>query len=367
MQHNSRLTRGRCPLLVANTLEACGLTSPDLPLVLLTGATGYIASHTWLALLEAGFRVVGVDNFYNSSPLVLERIQTLSGQAPVFHQTDVCQAPGLNDVFAQHHVDAVVHFAAYKAVGESHAQALAYYANNIGGLLNLCQIMQQHQCHTLVFSSSATVYGAPETLPLREDAPLSTTNPYGATKLMGENILRDVAAAESRWSMGILRYFNPAGAHESGLMGEAPQGTPNNLLPYVSQVALGQRQALRVFGRDYNTPDGTGVRDYIHVMDVASGHVAALRYLLAKKKSLTVNLGTGQGYSVLEVVKAFEQASGRHIALDFVGRRPGDVAACYADPAAAATLLGWRATRTLNQMCADGWRWQEKNPHGYTS
>ena len=359
--------RGRCTALAANTLEARDLTSSKPPLVLLTGATGYIASHTWLDLLDAGFRVVGVDNFYNSSPLVLERIQKLSGQTPVFHQIDVCQAAGLTDVFAQHRVDAVVHFAAYKAVGESHAQALAYYANNIGGLLNLCQVMQQHQCHTLVFSSSATVYGTPETLPLREDAALSTTNPYGATKLMGENILRDVAAADSRWCMGILRYFNPAGAHESGLMGEAPQGTPNNLLPYVSQVALGQREALRVFGRDYNTPDGTGVRDYIHVMDVASGHVAALRFLLDQKQSLTVNLGTGQGYSVLEVVDAFERASGRPVPVEFVARRPGDVAACYADPAAAATLLGWRATRTLNQMCIDGWRWQEMNPHGYTS
>jgi UDP-glucose 4-epimerase len=334
---------------------------------LLTGATGYIASHTWLALLEAGFRVVGVDNFYNSSPLVLDRIRRLSGQTPVFHQIDVCQTPALNEVFAQHPVNAVVHFAAHKAVGESHAQALAYYANNVGGLLSLCQVMQQHQCGHLVFSSSATVYGTPQTLPLREDAPLSTTNPYGATKLMGENILRDVAAADSRWCVGILRYFNPAGAHDSGLMGEAPQGTPNNLLPYVSQVALGQRQALRVFGRDYDTADGTGVRDYIHVMDLASGHVAALRCLLEQKKSFTVNLGTGQGYSVLEVVKAFEQASGRSVPVEFVDRRPGDVAACYADPGLAATMLGWRATRTLTQMCIDGWRWQETNPHGYTS
>ncbi|XVJ68866.1 MAG: UDP-glucose 4-epimerase GalE [Rhizobacter sp.] len=367
MQHNSESLCGRFPPLVTDLLDTCGLTSSTAPLVLLTGATGYIASHTWLALLEAGFRVVGVDNFYNSSPLVLTRIQKLSGQTPVFHQIDVCQAPGLSEVFAQHRVDAVVHFAAHKAVGESHAQALAYYANNIGGLLNLCQVMQQHQCHSLVFSSSATVYGTPETLPLREDAPLSTTNPYGATKLMGENILRDVGAADSRWCVGILRYFNPAGAHESGLMGEAPQGTPNNLLPYLSQVAWGQRDCLRVFGNDYNTPDGTGVRDYIHVMDLAAGHVAALRYLLEQKKSLTVNLGTGQGYSVLEVVKAFEQASGRRVPLEVVARRPGDVAACYADPAAAATLLGWRATRTLSDMCVDGWRWQEMNPHGYTS
>jgi UDP-glucose 4-epimerase len=343
------------------------LNSCAPPVVLLTGATGYIASHTWLALLEAGFQVVGVDNFYNSSPFVLARIEKLSGRAPVFHQVDVCQAPALSDVFARHRVDAVVHFAAYKAVGESHAQALAYYANNVGGLLGLCQVMQQHQCRNLVFSSSATVYGAPETLPLREDAPLSTTNPYGATKLMGENILRDVAAADSRWYVGILRYFNPAGAHESGLLGEAPQGTPNNLLPYVSQVALGLRECLRVFGRDYETPDGTGVRDYIHVMDLASGHVAALRYLLDQKSSFTVNLGTGQGYSVLEVVRAFEQASQRRVPVEFVARRPGDIAACYADPAAAAKLLDWRAARSLNQMCVDGWRWQTMNPNGYTS
>jgi UDP-glucose 4-epimerase len=367
MQHNSGSKYVACPYLTSDLLDTSGLTASTAPLILLTGATGYIGSHTWLALLEAGFRVVGVDNFYNSSPLVLERIQRLSNRTPAFHQIDVCQASALNEVFAQNQVDAVVHFAAHKAVGESHAQALAYYANNVGGLLNLCQVMQQHNCRSLVFSSSATVYGTPETLPLREDAQLATTNPYGATKLMGENILRDVAAADARWCVGLLRYFNPAGAHESGLMGEAPQGTPNNLLPYVSQVALGQRASLRVFGRDYDTPDGTGVRDYIHVMDLASGHVAALRYLLKQKQSLTVNLGTGQGYSVLEVVKAFEQASGRPVPLEFVARRPGDVAACYADPAAAATLLDWRATRTLSQMCVDGWRWQEMNPHGYTS
>lgn len=350
-----------------DTPDAFSLTSSSAPLILLTGAAGYIASHTWLALLEAGFRVVGVDNFHNSSPVVLQRIQKLSGQVPLFHEVDVCQTPLLSEVFSRYRIDAVVHFAAHKAVGESHAQALAYYANNLGGLINLCQVMQQHRCSHLVFSSSATVYGTPEVLPLREDAPLSTTNPYGSTKLMGETMLRDVAAADSRWCVGILRYFNPAGAHESGLIGEAPQGTPNNLLPYVSQVALGQREVLRVFGQDYETPDGTGVRDYIHVMDLASGHVAALRYLIESRKSLTVNLGTGQGYSVLEVVKAFEQASGRRVPVEFVARRPGDVAACYADPSAAATLLGWRATRTLTDMCVDGWRWQEMNPHGYSS
>jgi UDP-glucose 4-epimerase len=337
------------------------------PLILLTGATGYIASHTWLELLARGFRVVGIDNFSNSSPLALDRIKTLSGQDPLFHQVNVCDGAALDGVFQQHAVDAVVHFAAFKAVGESHSQALAYYANNVGGLLNLCQTMHRHNCHALVFSSSATVYGAAESLPLREDSPLSTTSPYGATKLMGENILRDVQAADERWKLALLRYFNPVGAHPSGLMGEAPQGTPNNLMPYVSQVAVGTRDKLRVFGRDYATPDGTGVRDYIHVLDLASGHAAALRYLLDQKQSITANLGTGQGHSVLEVVRAFEQASGRSIPVEFVDRRPGDVAACYADPRLAHERLGWQATRSLQEMCADSWRWQEMNPNGYTS
>ncbi len=337
------------------------------PLILLTGATGYIASHTWLELLAQGFRVVGVDDFSNSSPRVLERIQALSGQAPLFHELDVCDAGALDRAFGQHRVDAVVHFAAFKAVGESHSRALDYYANNVGGLLNLCGAMRRHDCHVLVFSSSATVYGAPESLPLREDSPLSTTSPYGATKLMGENILRDLQASDARWKLALLRYFNPVGAHPSGLMGEAPQGTPNNLMPYVSQVAVGVREKLRVFGRDYNTPDGTGVRDYIHVLDLASGHTAALRYLLEQKKSITANLGTGQGHSVLEVVKAFEDASGRRIPLEFVDRRPGDVAACYADPRLARELLGWQARRTLQEMCADSWRWQQMNPNGYTN
>ena len=335
------------------------------PLVLLTGATGFIASHTWLALLGAGFRVVGIDNFSNSSPEVLNRLKALSGSTPVFIQADVCDPPALNTVFAREHVDAVVHFAAFKSVGESTSKPLAYYGNNIGGLVALCQTMERHGSKTLVFSSSATVYGKPETLPIREDAALSTANPYGATKLMGENILRDVMRADPQWAVALLRYFNPVGAHESGLIGEDPRGIPNNLMPFVTQVAVGKRERLQVFGNDYDTPDGTGVRDYIHVLDVADGHVAAVRYLLDSQRSITANLGTGRGYSVLELVRAFERASGRSIPLDVVGRRPGDIDACYADPSVARQLLGWQACRDLNTMCVDSWRWQDKNPNGF--
>jgi len=334
------------------------------PLVLLTGAAGFIGSHTWLALLAAGFRVVGLDDFSNSSPEVLNRLQTLSGEAPDFVRGDVCDAATLDAVFARERVAAVVHFAAFKAVGESAAKPLAYYANNIGGLLALTQAMTRHDCKTLVFSSSATVYGKPESLPIREDAALSATNPYGATKLMGENILRDVGRADPAWAIALLRYFNPVGAHESGLIGEDPRGIPNNLLPFVTQVAVGRRERLQVFGSDYDTVDGTGVRDYIHVVDLANGHVDALRYLLREKRSITANLGTGQGHSVLEVVRAFERASGRPVPLDMVARRPGDVDATYADASLARELLGWQATRGLDTMCADSWRWQSMNPNG---
>jgi UDP-glucose 4-epimerase len=335
------------------------------PTVLLTGGAGYIGSHTWLTLLAAGYKVVGIDNFSNSSPLVLERLAQLSGQTPVFEQIDVCDAAAMEGLFQRHSIDAAVHFAAYKSVGESTQKPLAYYANNLGGLLTLSQTMARHGKQALVFSSSATVYGSPDRLPISEDSTLSTTNPYGATKLMGENILRDAALADPRWAIALLRYFNPVGAHESGLIGEDPRGTPNNLMPYVTQVAVGKRTKLQVFGNDYDTPDGTGVRDYIHVLDLAEGHVAALRYLLDKRQSLTVNLGTGQGYSVLELVKAFERASGRPVPYDIVARRPGDIAACYADPALARALLGWQATRGLDAMCADSWRWQSQNPQGF--
>ncbi|MEP7101529.1 MAG: UDP-glucose 4-epimerase GalE [Burkholderiales bacterium] len=334
------------------------------PRILLTGATGFIGSHTWLTLLAAGFRVVGIDNFTNSSPEVLKRLATLGGSTPEFVQADVCDAAAMEAVFAGNAFDAVVHFAALKAVGESTAKPLAYYANNVGGLLTLTQTMARHGCKTLVFSSSATVYGKPESLPLREDAALSATNPYGATKLMGENILRDVEHADPAWRIALLRYFNPVGAHESGLIGEDPRGIPNNLLPFVAQVAVGRRERLQVFGNDYDTPDGTGVRDYIHVLDVATGHVQALRYLLDKQRSITANLGTGQGHSVLEVVRAFERASGAKVACDFAPRRPGDVAASYADVSRATELLDWQATRDLDAMCADSWRWQRMNPNG---
>ncbi len=333
--------------------------------ILLTGAAGYIASHTWLSLQAAGFDVVGVDDFRNSSPRVLDRLRELAPRPVVFERADVCDAAALDAVFARHAIDAVVHFAALKAVGESTAQPLAYYANNIGGLVNTCQVMQRRGVRRFVFSSSATVYGDPQQLPITEDSPLSATNPYGQTKLMGETILADLGRADPAWQTACLRYFNPVGAHDSGRIGEDPRGTPNNLMPYVAQVAVGRREALQVFGNDYPTPDGTGVRDYIHVCDLADGHVAALRRLLDQPGSLTVNLGTGRGYSVLDVVKAYAAASGRKVPYRVVPRRPGDVAACWADPTRAAQLLGWRARHDLDRMCADSWRWQSLNPNGF--
>ena len=333
--------------------------------ILLTGATGYIGSHTWLTLLAAGYRVIGVDDFSNSSPEVLKRLQILAGQAPEFFEGNVCDGAMMQQLFERHSVDAVVHFAAFKAVGESTEKPLDYYANNIGGLINVCQAMQMSGVRRMVFSSSATVYGKPQQLPITEGAALSVTNPYGATKLIGENMLRDIGAADPAWRTACLRYFNPVGAHASGLIGEDPRGIPNNLMPYVAQVALGKRQQLQVFGDDYATPDGTGVRDYIHVVDLAEGHVAALKYLLAGSDSLTVNLGTGRGYSVLELARAYEQASGRSVPYKIVARRPGDIDACYADPSLAAQRLGWRATRDLAQMCTDSWRWQSMNPNGF--
>jgi len=334
------------------------------PLILLTGATGFIGSHTWLALLSAGFRVVGIDDFSNSAPEVLNRIKTLSGSTPDFIRGNVCDAVFLDTVFEREPIDAVVHFAAFKAVGESTAKPLAYYANNIGGLLTLSQAMVRHGCKSIVFSSSATVYAQSDVQPLREDFALGTTSPYAATKLMGENILRDTLAADPSWSVALLRYFNPVGAHESGLIGEDPRGTPNNLMPFVAQVAVGKRERLQVFGNDYDTPDGTGVRDYIHVMDVAEGHAVALRHLLDGKGSITLNLGSGRGHSVLELVHAFERASGRKIAYEIVGRRPGDIGAYWADPARALGTLGWAVKRDLDTMCADVWRWQSTNPNG---
>ena len=333
--------------------------------ILLTGATGYIASHTWLALWEAGFEVVGVDDFRNSSPRVLERLAELGGRTPVLERVDVCDAAAMTGVFSRHRIDATVHFAALKAVGESVAQPLAYFRNNIDGLLTVCEAMRAHGVGRFVFSSSATVYGEPEQLPLTEDAPVGATNPYGRTKLLGEQILADLGASDPAWQTAVLRYFNPVGAHASGRIGEDPRGTPNNLMPYVSQVAVGRRTALSVFGNDYDTPDGTGVRDYIHVVDLAEGHVAALRRLLDHPGSFTVNLGTGRGHSVLEVVAAFAAASGRAVPYEIRPRRPGDVAACWADPSRARALLGWQARLDLARMCTDAWRWQSNNPRGY--
>jgi UDP-glucose 4-epimerase len=336
-------------------------------MILLTGATGYIASHTWLALEAAGYAVAGIDDFSNSSPEVLRRLAALGADTSRFVDADVRDRAALDKVFSGGQIEAVVHFAASKAVGESVAQPLKYYANNVGGLVALCETMQAHGCKTIVFSSSATVYGQPERLPIREDAPLAATNPYGATKLISEGILRDLERSDPAWRIALLRYFNPVGAHESGTIGEDPRGTPNNLMPYVAQVAVGKRATLQVFGGDYETPDGTGVRDYLHVVDLAEGHAAALRHLLGGAGSLTVNLGTGRGSSVLELVHAFERASGRRVPYEIVARRPGDVAACYADPSLAAELIGWRARRDLDAMCADTWRWQTANPNGYAS
>ena len=336
-----------------------------MPTILLTGATGYIGSHTWLALQQAGFDVVGVDDHSNSSPHVLARLAELGGRTPVFERASVCDAAAVEGLFQRHRIDASVHFAAFKAVGESAARPLAYFANNLGALVTVCQAMQRHGVRRFVFSSSATVYGDPQALPIRETAALQVTNPYGRTKLMGEQILADLGASDPAWQTAVLRYFNPVGAHESGRIGEDPRGTPNNLMPYVAQVAVGRRPFLQVFGNDYPTPDGTGVRDYIHVTDLAEGHVAAVRTLLDRPGSLTVNLGTGRGHSVLEVVAAYAAASGREVPHRIVPRRPGDVAACWADPSLARELLGWNARHDLARMCTDSWRWQSMNPNGF--
>ena len=336
-------------------------------MILLTGATGYIASHTWLALEAAGFRVAGVDDFSNSSPEVLNRLAALGADVSRFTQADVRDRAALDAIFAAGTIDAVVHFAALKAVGESVAEPLRYYAVNVGGLVTLAEAMRAHGCATFVFSSSATVYGQPERLPIREDAALSATNPYGATKLISEGILRDVERSDPSWRIALLRYFNPVGAHESGAIGEDPRGAPNNLMPYIAQVAVGKRPVLRIFGDDYDTADGTGVRDYLHVMDLAEGHVAALRHLLDGNPSLTINLGTGHGTSVLELVHAFERASGRRVPYEIAPRRPGDVAACWADPSLAERTIGWKTKRGVDAMCADAWRWQAANPDGFAS
>jgi len=333
--------------------------------ILVTGGAGYIGSHTVLELLKAGHEVVVVDNYVNSKPEALKRVAALAGRSPRFHEVDLLDRPALDGVFAVHKIDAVIHFAALKAVGESVAQPLAYYRNNLAGTISLCEAMVAAGVHDLVFSSSATVYGENPNPPFDENQPTSATNPYGWTKVMVEQILRDVCLARREWNVILLRYFNPVGAHESGRIGEDPTGVPNNLLPYVSQVAVGLRDHLKVYGNDYPTPDGTGLRDYIHVVDLAVGHLKAVEKLASKPGVVAYNLGTGQPSSVLEVVKAFEKASGKKVPYQIVPRRPGDVAASFADPTKAQKELGWKALRGLDQMCADAWKWQSSNPKGY--
>jgi len=333
--------------------------------ILVTGGTGFIGSHTVVELLNAGHEVVVVDNFCNSHPIVLARIEAIAGRRPHFYELDVRDGQALATVFTQHDIEAVIHFAGLKAVGESCRIPLTYYQNNIAATLTLCEQMAAAGVFNLVFSSSATVYGDPASVPIREDFPLSATNPYGRSKLMVEEILRDMVKADGRWAVVLLRYFNPVGAHESGLIGEDPNGIPNNLLPFITQVAVGRLPQLSVFGDDYPTPDGTGVRDYIHVVDLAIGHLKALTRMQQGRGVFTYNLGTGKGYSVLEMVKAFEQASGKPIAYQIAPRRAGDIAECWADPAFAAAELGWQAQRDLACMMRDSWNWQANNPQGY--
>lgn len=333
--------------------------------ILVTGGAGYIGSHTCLELLQAGYDVVVVDNLCNSKAEPLQRVQALTGKSLQFEIVDLLDKPGLDRVFAQHDIAAVIHFAGLKAVGESVAKPLYYYQNNVAGTLNLSEVMAKHGVKDMVFSSSCTVYGDPHTVPIKEDFPLSATNPYGRSKLMIENMLRDLHAADADWNIALLRYFNPVGAHVSGRIGEDPNGIPNNLLPYISQVAVGRLPQLSVFGGDYPTRDGTGVRDYIHVVDLAVGHLKALQKLESNPGLAVWNLGTGQGYSVFEVIAAFEKASGHTIAHEIVDRRPGDVAATYADPSKAKSELDWEAVRSLDEMCEDVWRWQSQNPQGY--
>lgn len=333
--------------------------------ILVTGGCGYIGSHTCLALQQAGFNPVIVDSLCNSKVNVLRRIASISGETPIFYRGDVRDGALLDQVFSEQDIGAVIHFAALKAVGESTRQPLAYYENNITGTLVLLQAMQRAGVHNLVFSSSATVYGEPESVPIREDFPRQASNPYGRTKLMAEQILEDLQQAEPHLSLTLLRYFNPVGAHESGTLGEDPQGIPNNLMPYLTQVAVGRLARLAVFGDDYPTVDGTGVRDYIHVMDLAEGHVKALQHCLGRPGVHSYNLGTGQPQSVLQMLAAFSEAAGRPLPHEVVGRRPGDIAEYWADPGKARRELGWQARRSVAQMCADSWHWQVNNPNGY--
>jgi UDP-glucose 4-epimerase len=334
--------------------------------ILITGGAGYIGSHTCLQMLAAGYEVIVVDNLSNSCEESLHRVKKISGKQLTFIHADICNKRLMRALFKQHAISAVIHFAGLKAVGESAQKPQLYYDNNVGGSLVLFEVMAEFNVKTIVFSSSATVYGDPANVPIKENFPLSATNPYGRTKLMIEDILRDLRTADKAWRIGLLRYFNPIGAHASGLIGEDPNGIPNNLLPYVSQVAVGKLSTLKVFGNDYSTHDGTGVRDYIHVMDLADVHVAALDYLLKNETMLTLNLGTGNGYSVLDVVNTFAKVCEKKVPYVFLPRRQGDVAINYADASQAASVLGWRASRDLYEMCADAWRWQSGNPSGYS-
>lgn len=334
--------------------------------ILITGGAGYIGSHTALELLNAGYEVVVYDNLSNSSSESLKRVEELTGKTIAFYEGDVRDAASLKEMFDKEGIDAVIHCAALKAVGESVRKPLEYYQNNITGTLTLMDVMRSVGVKNIVFSSSATVYGSPEVMPITEDCPKGQcTNPYGWTKSMMEQIMTDLQKADPEWNVILLRYFNPVGAHESGRIGEDPKGIPNNLMPYISQVAVGKLEKLGVFGDDYDTPDGTGVRDYIHVVDLAIGHVKAIDYILTNPGLDVINLGTGVGYSVLDMVKAFSKACGKDIPYEIKPRRSGDVAMCYADPAKAAKVLGWKAARGLDEMCADSWRWQSQNPNGY--
>lgn len=335
-------------------------------MILITGAAGYIGSHTCLELLNANFEIVAIDNLCNSKAESLKRVESITGKKIIFYQMDVRDKSALREVFNKHNIEAVIHFAGLKAVGESVAEPLKYYDNNILSTLALCEIMAEKKVFNLVFSSSATVYGAPNKMPINETAEVgATTNPYGTSKLMIERILNDIHKSNPKWSIAILRYFNPVGAHESGQIGEDPNGFPNNLMPFITQVAVGKHEHLNVFGGDYDTADGTGVRDYIHVVDLANGHLSALAYATKSKGIVTLNLGTGIGYSVLDVIHAFEKASNRKIAYKICPRRPGDIASCYADVNLAKEVLNWTARFDIHQMCRDAWRWQFNNPNGY--
>ena len=333
---------------------------------LVTGGAGYIGSHTCVELLEAGYEVVIVDNLYNASRKAVDRIEQITGKKAAFYQEDICNGEALEQIFSREKIDAVIHFAGYKAVGESVAKPLEYYRNNLQGTMTLCDVMRKHGVKNIIFSSSATVYGDPAEIPITENCPKGIcTNPYGWTKWMLEQVLMDIQKADPEWNVILLRYFNPIGAHRSGMIGEDPKGIPNNLLPYVAQVAIGKLKCLGVFGNDYDTPDGTGVRDYIHVVDLARGHVKAVEKLSDKEGVSIYNLGTGKGYSVLEVVHAFERACGHEIPYEIKPRRAGDIATCYCDPKKAREELGWQADYGIDDMCEDSWRWQSQNPNGY--